>query len=290
VIYMQAYQESDMKQPPLRHLLRDPLAAILTASHCGLDDRGAVALAAVVPHLIYLRRILLSDNRLGDEGCSILCQAIARMSGGALEEIDLDNNRIRRAGAQDLALILRNGKVASLSISANRMGDEAVARLGEGLVSQSCRVEYLDISANEAGELTCKALAAALAAHDTKLKSLDISWNSLRGHAGAKLTEALLHNTCLTSLNAAWNGFGGMESVEGDSGQAGWSDELAKFVDSWTVTVFQNPSRGASVSMQNISLWLAHTKSLRFLDLSHNRISAEGRCVCVCVRVYLFRG
>ena len=284
--YMEAYRQTSMRQAPLRCLLRDPLACELSAAYCGLTDRMAPPLAVVLPRLSGLQCLLLSDNRLADEGCTLLCKAIATRTG-TLQAIDLDNNRLRRAGAEALGSLIGAGKVEEVSVSGNAMGDDAAATLVKGMIMSSCILSSLDISSNEAGDLTCTRLAEAVASNTTLLK-LDISWNRIRGKCAACLALALVGNTTLTSLSASWNGFGGVENAC-DHAPAG-AEILSDYVDSHTTSIQYNIATGASASMQYFSDWLMKTSALRCLDLAHNRISAEGcivlaagleRCSCL---------
>ena len=150
---------------------------------------------------------------------------------------------------------------------------------------------------NEAGEQTSRVLAQALPGPDCKLRALDISWNSLRGHGAASVARSLVTNASLTSLNAAWNGFGGLESAPEPESNPVDPAVMATFVDANTTRVEQTASGGASLSMQAISEWLTQSRALRSLDLSHNRISAEGSIVlaagleaCACVDVLKLDG
>jgi len=151
--YMAAYNLCGTKQPPLRCLLSKPLAPELSAAHCWLDDCSVQPLAMVLPRLDGLQKLHLSGNRIGDKGCLLLCSAIGEKRGG-VDTLDLDSNHIRRAGAEALALLIREGKLQNRSISTNKMGDESAARLAEGLSSPTCKMRELDISDNQAGVLS----------------------------------------------------------------------------------------------------------------------------------------
>lgn len=193
--------------------------------------------------------------------------------------------------------MLSEGKIEELSVSGNKIGDEGAARLSEGMLAPACKLWSLDISANEAGEQTCRVLAQALQGPDCRLRALDISWNSLRGHGAASVARSLVMNVSLTSLNAAWNGFGGLESAPEPESNPLDPAILAAFVDTNTTRVEQHASGGASLSMQAISEWLKRATNLESLDLSHNRISAEGSIVlaaglesCACIDVLKLDG
>ena len=203
----------------------------------------------------------------------------ARSRVSDIDKLDLDNNRIRVAGARQLSSMLTQGKLQELSMSGNRLGDEGSARLAEGLLSETCVLRHLDISSNEAGEHTCKALAAAVAGPRCRLESLNISWNNLRGLPAMRLAMSLADNTSLTSLNAAWNALGGVETGTEAPEQGLDDDHVAKFVDATTHRILKNPGTGASIALEHMSRWLSKTQILKHLDLAHNRISSEGSMV-----------
>lgn len=296
--YMTEWKKTTMGQPPLRCLIRQPLAPSLAGGHCGLDCSGARALSAILPRMVWLERISLADNRLADQGCVLLCAALEQLST-RVRALDLDNNFIRLNGAQRLSQLVKRGTLEELALSGNRLGDEAVAAVAMALQAPGCALRWLDVSANEAAELTCQALAASLSGSLSNtpcpLQHLNISWNKCRGLSAARLALSF-GQSALTWLDASWNGFGGMESETNDVARQD-DASVADFIDSGTMRVQKNPGSGASTSMLHMSGWLMTTKTLHFLNLSYNRISTEGSVVlavglekCLCLETFRLDG
>uniref|UniRef100_A0A7S0EFP6 EF-hand domain-containing protein n=1 Tax=Hanusia phi TaxID=3032 RepID=A0A7S0EFP6_9CRYP len=283
----------ERKIPTLRSILRDPTSGSIDGSHSRMDCAGISGVAQVLPQLENLSSIVLRDNRIGDKGCCELVQALMAMSG-RIQVLNLEQNRIGREGAGALEALVAAGKVVDLTVSKNKMGDEATARLLRGLLSTDCKVERLNIASNEAARASCKVLTTFF--DDLQLSagllSLDISWNSIRGTWAGDFARSLSNNTNLRRLNAAWNGLGGSDALAK-------SNDTPRSEATENKDVFQVHSHGnvAPVTILHLSNWLKKTKALDELDLSHNRISSEGGVmlaegleVCCCVKILSLNG
>ena len=73
---------------------------------------------------------MVGENRLGDEGTTILCEALRESTVSKVEELDLSRNDIGPKGAKAIAaLCAARGSLTSISLFGNDFDDESVATL-----------------------------------------------------------------------------------------------------------------------------------------------------------------
>ena len=100
------------------------LTSQLHLSHnqlCGLDKygrgtytaEGITAIADALKVTASVTKILVSRNRLGDEGATILCNALRESKVTNVQELDLSFNGIHTEGAKALAAMA--GAIASVT-------------------------------------------------------------------------------------------------------------------------------------------------------------------------------
>ena len=65
----------------------------------------AMVLAGLLPAMASLTKILVRGNELGDEGASILCDALRESTVSKVEELDLRSNQIGPNGAKAIAAL-----------------------------------------------------------------------------------------------------------------------------------------------------------------------------------------
>ena len=70
---------------------------------CELGVEGAKAMAELISVTTSLTKILVSSNRLGDEGTTVLCDALRESKVTKVQELDLHFNRIGPDGAKAVA-------------------------------------------------------------------------------------------------------------------------------------------------------------------------------------------
>ena len=79
-----------------------------------------------------LQKLVLSLNRIGDDGCAAFCQALG--SNRALAHLDLSSNQLTSAACTALARLIKTSRtVKTLNLACNRLGEDGGEKLLEGL-------------------------------------------------------------------------------------------------------------------------------------------------------------
>ena len=139
----------------------EPVLEELDLSSCDIGDAGAEALAlAISSNHGCLLRLDMSNNRITDAGCKALGRAIvdARLcSGITFEEIILDNNFIGDEGASVLAEALGCGASKSISMRSCSIQAQGMAAFGSAIANLANRKDcdsthfHIDLSGNKFG-------------------------------------------------------------------------------------------------------------------------------------------
>lgn len=161
-----------------------------------LDDADAVALVLgeVVKNNSTIRKLNLSSNCIGDEGCSALAEGI--QINDSLTELNLHCNEIGDAGCVKLAQSINsNSAITNLNLSANRFGDDGVAALADALETNPT-LSVLDLSQNDIGNEGLIKLARSITSN-LALTILHLSANSISDNGVAALAEAIKTNSTL---------------------------------------------------------------------------------------------
>lgn len=115
------------------------------------DERGAAALAAVLPHCAALRSLRLSSVDLEADAVAALARTLALDACASLEELRLTDVRIGDAGARLLlAALSTNTRLVALGLDANALTDAALEGLPRAL-SRNRTLETLSLQHNEIG-------------------------------------------------------------------------------------------------------------------------------------------
>jgi uncharacterized protein (TIGR02996 family) len=117
-----------------------------------------------------LRRLDLTDCRLGDEGVKVLARSAALAN---LSHLDLASNQITDEGAKFLARSKHLRHLRLLNLSGNRIGDAGVAALARSAMVQS--ITCLTLDGNRIGLKGVRALARS--PNLARLRRLDL-WNN----------------------------------------------------------------------------------------------------------------
>ena len=139
---------------------------------CSIGPAGTQGLAEGV-FSSALKRLVLNDNMIGDEGAAALGARLKENK--SLEELELYDCKIGTAGAQGLAEGLFSSALTSLNLSDNRIGVPGA-----------------------------KALAGALKV-SSALKNLNLAWNVIRPTGAAALAESLKVSSALEKVNVSHN-------------------------------------------------------------------------------------
>jgi len=139
----------------------EPVLEELDLSSCDIGDAGAEALAlAISSNHGCILRLDLSNNKISDAGCKALARAIvdSRLcSGITFEEIILDNNSIGDEGASVLAEALGCGASKSISLRSCTIQAQGMAAFGSAIATLSNRKDcdsnhfHVDLSGNKFG-------------------------------------------------------------------------------------------------------------------------------------------
>jgi uncharacterized protein (TIGR02996 family) len=143
----------------------------LTLQACQLRCGSGVSLGTS-PYLANLTHLNLRGNSLYDRGVEGLVRS---KEVWALTDLDVGwHNKVGPRGATALATSPRLGRLVSLSIDSNRLGERGAVTLAEGGLPT---VRSLDISFNDVGDSGAVALLSSTAL--TSLHKLDLCSNEL---------------------------------------------------------------------------------------------------------------
>jgi Ran GTPase-activating protein (RanGAP) involved in mRNA processing and transport len=105
----------------------------------GIGPDGAKAIAALCAVCASLTKILVGWNRLGNEGATILCDALRESAVVTkVQELDLSNNNIGPEGAKAVAAMAAVvASITSVDLSSNTLRREDKALLSKAVEGRS---------------------------------------------------------------------------------------------------------------------------------------------------------
>ena len=107
-------------------------------ARCNLGVEGAKAMAEMASVMGSLTKILVGRNKLGDEGTTILCDALRESTVSKVEELDLSENDIRPEGAKAIAALCAvRPSLTKLAVRYNFLGEEGEAALRKAIEGRS---------------------------------------------------------------------------------------------------------------------------------------------------------
>jgi len=189
-----------------------------------------------------------------------------------LEHLNLAGNCLRKAGTSDIVdIVIDLGlKLKTLSLARNELDEAAAADLARMLKSPNISLVECDISHNAFGDAGIACLADAIPRCKT-LMLLNIS-KTCCGILGARALGQMFEKDCqVTDLDVSWNGIGGAGGVSFFEGLAS-SSRILRLHAQWNT--FCDPN--VLVALGNA---LSEGNSLKYLNLSQNRINDEGALV-----------
>ncbi|XP_043351155.1 protein NLRC5 isoform X4 [Dermochelys coriacea] len=170
-----------------------------------LDDTAILMLVPGLHKMPLLKRLLLNNNSIGNEGCSHLAEALK--NAPHMEEINLSHNKIEHVGLEKIAKLLpemQNLKIVNLS--SNSIGPAGGETLVEALAH--CRhVEELLLARNHVGDKTAARLSLSLPSMG-HLKILHLQSNNIGSLGGMPLAKGLVECQQLEEISLSENGFG----------------------------------------------------------------------------------
>ena len=170
----------------------------LRAGHCD-------GLAKLIKASAALKKLILFQNTIGDEGGKVIAHALA--VNASLAELDLSKNQIGAKGAIAIGEALKaNGSLNWLNLERNLIGNDGGVAIGEALKANGS-LTTLFLGDNEIGDQGGVAIAEALTVN-ASLMSLNLSANKIGDEGGVAIANALAGNTSLTDLNLLVNKIG----------------------------------------------------------------------------------
>lgn len=285
-------------------LFRNPQArARLRGRQCQLrtlsvgDNRitvvGARALAIAVASCASLSHLTLSDNPLTDVGVAAIASAIApdRDTPGwdsargipeshaqpepghastSLETLGLCGCGIGAAGAAALAGVIARGRLTTLRLARNALGDEGVAKLARGLEG-SRTLTCLDASACRISDASALALLAAAGRNDScTLRALRLHSNQLTDEGGQAMVQLLLQSGGASTKAPVQRGAPTALAGGGESPRRSTEEAVSVAVDARTVTEIQ---MALSLDRSNMAAQLPRRCKLHTLTVHGNQLS-----------------
>eukprot|EP00958_Prasinococcus_capsulatus_P024853 scaffold3973_cov198-Prasinococcus_capsulatus_cf.AAC.2 len=248
----------------------------------GIGEAGARALAEALPHgmATTLRVLKLPDDGLGGAGlggAGLAALAPALRECTALEELDLDSNRIGEAGARALAEALPHGMATTLRVLKLRnnglfstgLGDAGLAALAPAL-RECTALEELDLDSNRIGEAGTRALAEAFPQRmASTLRVIKLSNVNIGAAAFRLLAPKLSQCSVVEELDLSGNKMqkAGMLAV---------AESLAGVAGSLRVLKLGSNPTTSSEAHETIATALCQCTALQELHLPSNRVGEAG--------------
>ena len=186
---------------------------MLELTDLDVGEMALNALARLMKHSKSIREYHLWNLNIQDVGVAMICDALD--GNDVIEDLSLESNDFAVEGARTLGRFLKSGQnktLSSLNLGFNRLGDEGVVALVDGLKSNgSLRKLFIgDCNISDDGAIAL----ASLLEHGSHLKDLFLQGNGI-GEAGLMaVANALKRNQSLQYLAVFRNpGLGG-EGIE----------------------------------------------------------------------------
>ncbi|CAL8086892.1 unnamed protein product [Calicophoron daubneyi] len=222
---------------PSGYYLRHLGNEALSMRHCVIGTRGIHPFCVSMCSNIVITTLDLTDTWLSDECVPDLCLMFKENT--TITNLNLSENRLSSKCAENLCDVLASStQLEKLDLHQNLFDDGAAQFFGE-LIATSLKLAYINLSHNHLGSPSAIHIGRALPQANS-LFDLDLSWNRLGGPGMKQFCKGLGENKYLKTLNLAANGL------------------------------------GPKVGCYELALALKLNKTLRSLELSDNRISAEG--------------
>ena len=170
----------------------------LNLSNNGLFSAiGLRHLSDVIPKVLNLKELYLSDNALNDEGLQALTVGLRKHP--TLEILNLSSNAIGSEGLRALAAT-ELSSLRSLSLANNAINNEAMGVLVEGI--ENFRLETLNLSSND-NLVTPSGLAVfttIFQRENCSLKEIDLDTTIVADNGAKAFAEGLVGNESLERL------------------------------------------------------------------------------------------
>ncbi|XP_051763715.1 NACHT, LRR and PYD domains-containing protein 12-like isoform X4 [Ctenopharyngodon idella] len=177
--------------------LKDPHCKLetLRLSYCNITDESCAALTSALRSNSHLRKLDLPDNKIGDEGLTLLSDGL-KDPHCKLEKLTLFDCNITAEGCAALASALRsNSHLRKVDLSENKIGDEGLMLLSDGLKDPHCKLEKLKLYDCNITDEGCAALTSALRSN-SHLRELNLSDDKIGDGGLTLLSDGLQDPHC----------------------------------------------------------------------------------------------
>jgi len=175
-------------------------------SAMSLVDEHAAFVGAMVRDNSSATALSLYDNRIGDDGIAAFVENF-RLNG-QVTKLFLGDNQVDNEGAAALAICLSDPecKLATLGLSGNRISDQGISALAEGIKLSSC-LQVIGLGANRISDTGAAALADAIM-QCTSMVNLSLYNNSIGDQGAQALASILPRNERFAALELGYNQIG----------------------------------------------------------------------------------
>ncbi|KAF9686963.1 hypothetical protein SADUNF_Sadunf02G0044700 [Salix dunnii] len=145
-VYLSYLNLEDEGAEALANALKEcaPSLEVLDMAGNDITAKGASSFAACIAAKQFITKLNLAENELKDDGAILIAKAI-EVGCGQLNEVDLNTNAIRRAGARLLAqTVVDKPGFKSLNINGNYISDEGIDEVKDIFKGMPNVLESLD--------------------------------------------------------------------------------------------------------------------------------------------------
>ncbi|XP_019361433.1 PREDICTED: protein NLRC5 [Gavialis gangeticus] len=170
-----------------------------------LDDTAIQMLVPSICKMLSLKRLILNNNNIGNEGCIHLAEALK--DSHRLEEINLSLNKFEDAGLVKIATaLLEMQNLKKINFSGNSIGPVGGEKLIEAL-SHCKQVEELLLARTVVGDKAAAQLSLCLPGM-CHLKILHLQSNGISSLGGTQMARALVKCQQLEEISLSENNIG----------------------------------------------------------------------------------
>lgn len=140
----------------------------------------------------------IKEYGIGDEYATVFSAAIKELP--RLEKLNLKNNRLRDNGATIIIANVNKRSLRCLDLSGNTLGRLSIMGLCDVLRSENCCLEVLKLESSKLSTESIKILTEGLHSN-MSLKHLNLAKNNLNENSGIYLGKLVMYNRSLISLD-----------------------------------------------------------------------------------------
>ncbi|XP_051763856.1 NACHT, LRR and PYD domains-containing protein 12-like isoform X23 [Ctenopharyngodon idella] len=264
--------------------------------NCNITAEGCAALASALRSNSLLRELNLSDNIIGGPGLTLLSDGL-KDPHCKLEKLRLWGCYITAEGCAALASALRsNSHLRELDLTWNKIGDECLMLLSDGLKDPHCKLETLKLFDCNITAEGCAALASALRSNSL-LRELDLTGNIIGGGGLTLLSDGLKDPHCkleklwLSQCNITDEGCAALASALRSNSHLRELNLSGNIIGDGGLTLLSDGLKDPHCKLEKLRLWgcnitaegcavlasaLRSNSHLRELDLTDNKIGGGG--------------